>query len=334
MRKIVHRHYSIASLQTARAALIALLFLSSASRAYSADSGGVYPGRLEISKSKNLSTEERKVEERFANYLEEHTDEAVARYKAKYGKEIDTDNARELSADYAPGGPDAEDPATIRARTKWSEAVEEPSRALSKELYRRSLRSIPAPNQRKQVIFTAGGAGVGKTTSIEQVPGLARAVDAAEIIYDTTLSHVKSAMAEVEQALAAGRVVSIIYVYRDPIDAFVGGVLPRAEAMGRTLPLEAFLDTHMGAADVLEKLAAAYQGNDKVAIAVIDNSRGRGNAGPSDIGFVKVAAEKYRRDELKAKLSAALDEAYEKGKKGEKDGISEAVYRAIKRDAS
>ena len=318
----------------ARLFLLVLIVILSFSVTQAAEDSSFYPGKLGIAKAKNLSVEERRVEARFAEYLEAHTDEAIRRYTQKYGKEINTDNVRELSTDYAPGGPDAEDSATKVARTKWSAAVQEPSSALSKEIYRRALQKIPGPAQRKQVIFTGGGAGVGKTTSIQQISGLANAVDAAEIIYDTTLSNLKSSMDRVEQGVAAGRVVSIIFVYRDPIDSFVSGVLPRAERMGRTLPLEVFLDTHIGAAEVLEKIAQAYKGNDKVAIAVIDNSRGRGNAAPSDIAFVKNAAGKYRRAELKAKLSAALDEAYEKGKKREKDGISEAVYKAIKGPAS
>jgi hypothetical protein len=144
---------------------------------------------------------------------------------------------------------------------------------LSKEIYRRSLQKISNPSQRKQVVFTAGGAGVGKTTSIQQIAGLGRAVDAAEMIYDTTLSNLRSSLDRVAQAVAAGRMVSIIFVYRDPIDSFVGGVLPRAERMGRTLPLEVFLDTHIGSAEVLEKIALAYKGDSRVAIAVIDNSR-------------------------------------------------------------
>ena len=312
------------------ALLLALAVIFSLSVTQGAEESASYPGKLGIAKAKNLSVEERQVEARFAKYLEEYTDEAVKRYTGKYGKEINTDNVRELSTDYAPGGPDAEDPATRLARTKWSAAVQEPSSAFAKEIYRRALQKTPAPDQRKQVVFTAGGAGVGKTTSIQLIAGLSRAVDAAEMIYDTTLSNLKSSMDRVEQAVAAGRMVSIIFVYRDPIDSFVGGVLPRAEKMGRTLPLDVFLDTHIGAANVLEKIAAAYRGNDRVAIAVIDNSRGRGNAAPSDIGFVKSAAGKYRREELKAKLSAALDEAYEKGKRGEKDGISEVVYKATK----
>jgi len=320
------------SLCLARRSLwLALILLSlSLSLAKAAQENGFYPGKLRIAKANDLSPEEREVEARFAEYLETHTDEAIARYTAKYGKEIDTDNARELSKDYAPGGPEADDPATVAARTKWSAAVQEPASALAKEIYRRALLKAPGPKQRRQVVFTAGGAGVGKTTSIQQVSGLAGALDSAEMIYDTTLSNFRSAMDRIKQALDAGRTVSIVFVYRDPIDSFVGGVLPRAERMGRTLPLEVFLDTHIGAAEVLEKIAQTYKGDDRVAIAVIDNSRGKGNAAPSNIAFVKSAAGKYRREELRAKLSAALDEAYEKGKKREKDGISEAVYKAIK----
>ena len=307
-----------------------LLFVVFSSSWTQAAEAGFYSGNLAIAKGKDLSAEERRVEARFAKYLETHTDEAIARYTAKYGKEINTDNVRELSIDYAPGGPEAEDPATRRARTKWSAAVQEPASALSKEIYRRALKKSPGPKQRRQVVFTAGGAGVGKTTSIQQVSGLAGMLDAAEIVYDTTLSDFRSVMDRIKQGVAAGRVVSIIFLYRDPIESLVGGVLPRAERMGRTLPLDVFLDTHMGAAEVLEKIAQTYKGDDRVAIAIIDNSRGRGKAARSNIAFVKSAAGKYRREELKATLSAALDEAYEKGKRGEKGGISEAVYRAIK----
>jgi Zeta toxin len=309
---------------------LALAVILLFSLAQAAEESSFYPGRLGIAKAKNLSPEERRVEARFAEYLESHTDAAIGRYTAKYGKEINTDNARELSVDYAPGGPEAEDSATRLARTKWSAAVQEPASALSKEIYRRMLLKTTPPKQRKQVVFTAGGAGVGKTTSIQQVSGLAGTLDGAEMIYDTTLSNFRSAMDRIRQGLAAGRMISIIFVYRDPVDSFVGGVLPRAERMGRTLPLEVFLDTHIGAAEALEKLAQTYDGDDRVAIAVINNSRGRGNAAPSNIAFVKSAAGKYRREELRAKLSVALDEAYEKGKKGEKDGISETVYKAIK----
>jgi len=295
---------------------------------------GLYPGKLGIQKAKQLSREEREVEARFAKYLEERTDEAIARYRTKYGKEINTDNARELSQDYAPGGMEAEDAQTKAARTKWSSAVHEPSTALTKEIYRRELKKNPARDERNQVVFTAGGAGVGKTTSIHQVPGWGQAIESAQIVYDTTLSSLKSAMERISQALDAGKMVSIVFVYRDPVDSLVGGALPRAERNGRTLPLEAFLDTHIGAPDVLLKIAEAYKGDKRLEIAVIDNSRGRGKAVAADLKFVQAVARKYTREDLRARLLRALEDAYEKGKRGEKDGISEDIYRAFKGHAS
>jgi hypothetical protein len=298
-----------------------------------AQESGLYPGKLGIQKAKDLSREAREVEARFAKYLEEHTDEAVAGYKAKYGKEINTDNVRELSRDYAPGGMEAEDGQTKAARARWSSAVHEPSSAFAKEIYRRDLKKPAAANERSLVIFTAGGAGAGKTSSIEGVPGLARAVEVAQIVYDTTLSSLKSSVERIAQALEAGKTVSIVFVYRDPIDALVGGALPRAERMGRTLPLDAFLETHAGSPAVLLKIAELYKNDKRVEIAVIDNSRGRGKSAVADLKFVGQAGGKYAREELRARLARALEDAYEKGKRGEKDGISETVYRAFKGNA-
>ena len=312
------------------AATLAVWALLSFPVVLAAEDPGIYPGKLRIAKAKNLSPEQREVEARFAAYLEARTDEAIARYVERYGKEINTDNVRELSSDYAPGGMDAEDPATVAARTRWGDAVHEPASALTREIYRRALEKETAPDRRRQVVFTAGGAGVGKTTSIRKLPELSHAVEAAEIVYDTILSNFRSSEARIAQALDAGRMVSIVFIYRDPIDSFVGGLLPRAKSMGRTLPLEIFLNSHIGSIEALPKIAEHYKNDRRVAVAVIDNSRGLGDVTIADLGFVRMMARKYSREDLKAKLVLALEDAYEKGKKGGKNGISESLYRAIK----
>jgi hypothetical protein len=312
------------------AAILVVWALLSFSVVLAAEDPGFYPGKLRIAKAKNLSREQREVEARFAAYLEARTDEAVARYVERYGKEINTDNVRELSSDYAPGGMDAEDPVTVAARTRWGDAVHEPASALTREIYRRALRKEPAPDRRKQVVFTAGGAGVGKTTSVRKLADLSHAVEAAEIVYDTILSSFRSSVERIAQALDAGRMVSIVFIYRDPIDSFVGGLLPRAKGMGRTLPLEIFLNSHVGSIEALPKIAENYKDDRRVAIAVIDNSRGVENATAADLGFAKTMARKYSREDLKTKLLRALEDAHEKGKKGDKNGIPENIYRAIK----
>lgn len=297
------------------------------------EDAGHYPGKLGIDKARHLSPAEREVEARFAAYLEANTDEAIARYVATFGNEINSDDVRELSSDYAPGGINAGDPATIAARTRWGESVHEPASALAREIYRRALRKDTAADRRKQVVFTAGGAGAGKTTSIRKLADLWNTVDSAEIVYDTTLSSFRSAVERITLALDGGRMVSIVYVYRDPIDSLVEGVLPRAQSMGRTLPLEVLLNTHMGALETILKIADAYKNDRRVAIAIIDNRDGTGSATEADLGFVKRMARKYSRESLKAALLPALEDAYEKGKRGDRKGISEAIYRAVKRPA-
>jgi hypothetical protein len=292
-----------------------------------------YPGKLGIEKAANLSPEQREVEARFAAYLETNTDEAIRRYIEKFGNEINADNVRELSPDYAPGGIDAADRASVAARTRWGEAVHEPASALAREIYRRALRKDTAPDRRKQVVFTAGGAGVGKTTSIRKLADLSHAVEAAEIVYDTTLSSLGSATERIAQALEAGRMVSIVFVYRDPVDSLVEGVLPRARMMGRTVPLEIILSTHLRAPETILKIAGTYKNDPRVAIAVIDNRDGTGGATVADLGFVERMASKYTRESLKAALLSALEDAYEKGKTGGKNSISETVYRATKERA-
>lgn len=302
--------------------------------AFGAQDPGNYPGKLGIAGAIGLTAEQRAVEARFAAYLEANTDAAIARYIGKFGNEINTDNVRELSSDYAPGGIDAEDAATIAARTRWGEAVHEPASALVKELYRRALAKDTPANRRKQVVFTAGGAGVGKTTSIRKIAELSHAVTAAEIVYETTHATFGLAVDKIDQALVAGRMVSIVLVYRDPIDSLIDGVLPRAQSMGRTVPLEVILNTHLGAVETILKIADTYKNDPRIAIAVIDNRGGTASAKTADLAFVESMARKYSREDLKAQLSRALEEAYEKGKSGGKNGITEAIYRAIKGHAS
>jgi hypothetical protein len=124
--------------------------------------------------------------------------------------------------------------------------------------------------------------------------------------------------------------VSIIYVYRDPIVSFANGMLPRARELGRIVPMEVFLDTHLGSIQTILKLASAFKNNPEVAIVIVDNREGIGNVRIADLDFAEAMARRYGRDELRTKLLQALEDAHEKGRRGEPDGISESIYREIK----
>lgn len=248
------------------------------------------------------------IEDRLARQITADLPGAIDRYgrltESEGGKVLNTDVARELSADY-------------QADRTRSAAVHEPASWLVKEMYRRKLREAPRAGEEPLVLFTGGGTGAGKTSAIEGIPSMRQIKATAQMIYDTNLNGLASSVTKIEQALKADKAVRIAFVVRDPVEALVKGALPRAERMGRTVPLAEHAKTHIGAAETLQKLAEKYADHPKVDFVVIDNTRGKGKAQPADIAFI--ATMDY--SDLTKRLRAALDQEYERGT------ISEAVYR-------
>jgi len=218
------------------------------------------------------------------------------------GRILNTDEARELSPEYQAD------------RTK-SAHVHEPASQFVKDLYAEKLAG-PTPEGRLPVVlFTAGGTGAGKSTMLNSPDGQKLGRD-AEIIYDTNMNTLASAVQKIEQALAAKRQVAIFYTYRDPVEALTQGALPRAMRMGRTVPLVEHARTHAGAAKVMRELAVKYADNPNVQIRAYDNSRGK------DMGFLSSldALPEVNENGLTESLYASLQAEHTAGR------ISDAVF--------
>lgn len=238
------------------------------------------------------------ITEKFRSDLENYPETAKARYydlpETEEGKVINTDLARELSEDYA------------QDRTR-SAAVHEPASEFVRNYYAQMLKREPTG----PVLFTAGGTGSGKTTSIKKLSSI---WDDSEMIYDTNLTDYGKAVKKIEQALNSGRPVSINYVYRDPVESFIDGAIPRAKRMekefgsGRTVPIDAHVKSHIGSMETIKKLSKKYQKHPNVEIFVIDNTRGRNQQALSDIGFLENLGQKP--DILKANLIKELEKRY------------------------
>jgi hypothetical protein len=185
------------------------------------------------------------------------------------GKIISADTARDLSPDYN---------ASKESRGTLAAAVHEPSSAFVKQLYKDKLAEPVPAGQERRVLFTAGGTGVGKTSAISDVPALAALRDRAHVVYDTNMNGLESSRQKVQQALAADHAVDIVYVERDPYDAFRNGALPRAERQGRTVPIQAHIDTHSGAYPTVRALEREHSADGRVNVIRLDNSHGKGNA--------------------------------------------------------
>jgi hypothetical protein len=164
------------------------------------------------------------------------------------------------------------------------------------------------------VLFTAGGTGAGKSTGMGL---MGSAAERAEIIFDTNMNGLASSALKIGQALDAGRQVTILYTYRDAVDALKNGALPRAMRMGRTVPLREHARTHQGSAETVRALAQKYAGDERVQILAVDNSRGKDAARLVSLDDLP----KADYTDLEVKLREALDQEHAAGR------ISPEIYR-------
>lgn len=265
-----------------------------------------------IPRAQGLTTEGRMAEDQLRAKLVGDLQGAKAEYAAQPetqgGKVLNTDIARELSPMYS---------ASKDTRSRLAQAVHEPASYLVKEMYREKLAEAPKEGEDPMVLFTAGGAGAGKSTAIAGLPGMSKLANRAQIIYDTNMNNYRNSLQKINQALDAGKRVNMVYVARDAVDALKYGTLPRAMRMGRTVVLPEHIKTHVGSADVVQKLAAHFKGDDRVQIRVIDNSGSKGTQRVVPLSFVR----KLDYNNLSDRLTAALDQEHASGR------ISDAVYR-------
>lgn len=257
----------------------------------------------------NLSGIDRVYETRLAREIERNIDAAMAKYSqvegSEGGKILNTDLARELSADY-------------RADRTRSAAVHEPASYLVKQMYERKLAEPALPNER--VIFSGGGTGAGKTTGLEAIAKIDPDIRDARIIYDTNLNGLTSSVKKIDQALASGRNVDIVFTYRDPIDALTNGAIPRAKRMGRTVPIQEHAKTHVESVATLRELQQKYAADDRVNISVLDNNHGKNGA---RLTFVD-ALPRLEYTTVLGDLNAALEAGFKTG------SIPERIYLATR----
>ena len=172
----------------------------------------------------------------------------IEEYRRRFGNIVDPDQVKQLFPAFA-------------ADPSLAAAVHEPSSKLAKLIYAEALKR----NNGKPVTFTAGGGGSGKS---EAMP-LALAAGGLEsdgLIYDSTLSSYKSAEQRIDQALATGSKVTVVYTNR-PVDAAFEFAMGRS----RVVPAKVLAAAHVGASDTIRQLAEHYAGNPDVAILIVNN---------------------------------------------------------------
>lgn len=250
--------------------------------------------------NKDLTPEQSLVEQKFAKDLDENYQARKEEYVQKFGNVIDADNARTLSPDYV------SDP------EKNSISVHRPASSFLLQVYKDMLAE-PAPEGKKNlVVFVGGGAGAGKSTLN------VGSVSEAQIIQNTNMAPYQVSKNQINRALNAGKDVEVNYVYRDPIDSFENGVVPRAIETGRAISIKEFIRTHLDSRETIKKLQNDYAGDNKVKINVIDNTKGKGQEQVSS--FDKIKITDTTPEQLSIQLNTIADNLFKDGK------ISEQLY--------
>ena len=221
------------------------------------------------------------------------------------GRIINADEARYLDPEFVAG-------------KKAARVIHEEASKLADEVFADRLKTV---REGKLPIaeFTAGGAGSGKTTALNNA-----GVDTskANLVYDATLKTPKNAIAKIEQALKAGHDVNVKYILADP-EAAWARALVRAQEQGREVPIEVFEQTHKGSLETIKKLALKYKDRPDVEIKAYDNRDKAEDI--REIPLEELADIAYSTN--RQKLEGIANELYKQGK------ISDTIYRRSVGDA-
>ncbi len=266
---------------------------------------GETPKTREITPDFNLTGQDAKIQNASISKYKANAPKLVQEYLKSNGKIVNTDEARKLFKDVGYKGSNAA-------------AVQEASSAVAKDVWEELLRS----SNKSESLILAGGSGTGKTSAVKNL--LARELEDAGAVLDGNLSTMKSAQARIQESVNNGKFPTIGYVYRDPVDSWINGVIKRmkgnVEEGGRVVPLSVFLENHAGSYNVIKELLKDSANGVKYSVKLIDNSLGKGNQ--SLLSRAKFDNIKYSGN-LKEELLAKTKQLYEKG------DINKTEYEAL-----
>jgi len=210
------------------------------------------------------------------------------------GRILDADMARELSPEYREN------------KTRAAEVHSAVSSFIEK-LFKQ--RVTAAKNTGGLVVLKAGGGGAGKSSANDLAAG---PLSNAHTIWDGTLSTPEKADAAVKLVLENNQAAAVVYIYRDPVEALAnreGGVLARAMATRRVVPIYSLVKTHTGSSKTVRMLDEKYGSDKRFGLIVVDNSNGKGLAKESSLQDITHVIQSG----LKEKLLNETEQAYADG---------------------
>jgi hypothetical protein len=247
-----------------------------------------------------MDPDELRVCEETLRKLRANPEPYLAEYTSRFGNVLNADDAATLFDEYN------------QDRAKYRVAVHPAATWIRDELFRRALTER-APEGRNRVVFTAGGNAAGKSTALA-VSGI---TSRAHVVFDSTLSNPGHAQRLIEQALAAGKTVTVVHVSR-PLEEIFAAMLDRAQREGRVVTIEQLIGSHRGSAQAVRDLSREFEHNSSVEFVFLDNSALGAREGTIDLAAPQDYTESRKR------LYELLDREYHAGR------ITGKIHRRIR----
>lgn len=212
--------------------------------------------------------------------------ELISNYRnANPDKLLNADDVREV---YTPQGYNRANSADFHER----------SSALTKQIFQEDIANLKPGDK---YLFTAGSSGAGKSVTLAANPDLLKGLAGG---LDGNFSS-ESSIAKLGQVIDKGADPTIVFVNRDPIDAWRNGVVRRAvnPENGRVVPLETFLKN---LEDSPKRVLEAHQKfGDKVQIQVLDNNKPNPEPEQNPVAFLQ--GIKYNIDDVRQQIISSTE---------------------------
>jgi hypothetical protein len=244
--------------------------------------------------------DEQRVREAVLQRLSADPETYLGRYIERFGNVLNADDAATLFDEYN------------QDRAKYRVAVHPAAVWIRDELFRRALRER-APEGKNHVVFMAGGNAAGKSTAIRYT----HIAEDSQAVFDSTFSNPVHARYLIDQALAADKRVTIVYVNR-PLEDTLLGMLERSEREVRLVPIEQIVSSHRGSAETTRSLWREFREDTRFIFRFVANSSSGAHEGSVELA----AARDY--NEMRKVLYGLLEARYRSGR------TTEAVYRRVR----
>jgi hypothetical protein len=117
---------------------------------------------------------------------------------------------------------------------------------------------------------------------------------------------------QIEDAKKTGAQVIVAHILRDPLEAFQNGYIPRTMASGRAFTADNNAESYSDGSRAVQEIQKAYSNDPDVALLVIDNRHGPGNARLADLS--SETGYNFDKEAVRTALVSLADSALADGR--------------------